>query len=42
MKNLHPACRVRSGVEVQKKSDESAREGVSLGDRVYDFGYIEM
>jgi hypothetical protein len=28
LKNLHPACRVRSGAKVQKRADESAREDV--------------
>ena len=28
-----PACRVISGVEVQKRTDESARELVRFGDR---------
>ena len=33
LKNLHLACRVISGVEVKKRTDESAREHVGFGDR---------
>ena len=33
MKNLHLASRVISGVEVQKRTYESAREDVRFGDR---------
>ena len=33
MINLHPVCRVISGVEVQKRADEIAREHVRFGDR---------
>jgi hypothetical protein len=32
LKNLQPACRVISGVKVQKRTDESAREHVRFGD----------
>ena len=45
MKNLHPDCRVISGVDVQKRTDESAREQVRLGtvcSRFYDFGRNKM
>ena len=34
LKNLHLACRVISGVEVQKRADESAREHVRFGDHL--------
>jgi len=33
LKNLHPACRVIRGVEVKKRTDESAREHVRFGGR---------
>ena len=33
LKHLHPACQVRSGVELQKRTDESAREDVRFRDR---------
>jgi hypothetical protein len=33
LKNLHPACRVISEVEVKKRADESAREHVRFGNR---------
>ena len=33
LKNMYLACRVISGVEVQKRTDESAREHVRFGDR---------
>jgi hypothetical protein len=34
LKNLHPACRVKSWVEAQKRKDESAHEKVLFGDRL--------
>ena len=45
LNNLHPACRVISGVEAQKRTDESAREPFILGaarSRFYDFGRNKM
>jgi hypothetical protein len=43
LKNLHPACRVISWVEVQKRTD--AREHVRFRDRLprfYEFGRNKM
>jgi hypothetical protein len=33
LKNLHPACRVKSGVEVHKRTDERAHNHVRFGEQ---------
>jgi hypothetical protein len=45
LKNLHPACRVKSSIEDKKEKMRARVRTYVLGtacSRFYDFGYIEM